>query len=42
MYLYNAYIYTYILMYMFSRHLKLDFWKKKSFISGLECLEKLQ
>ena len=28
-------------MYMFSRHRKLDFCKIISFISGLECLQKL-
>ena len=29
-------------MYMFSRHRKLDFCKIISFISGLECLQKLR
>ena len=30
------------IMYMFSRHQKLDFCKIISFISGLECLQKLR
>ena len=29
-------------LYMFSRHRKLDFCKIISFISGLECLQKLR